>query len=179
MKTFGFLKLILSMGLSAILFTGCDTVRALIPHTEGKFVKLEVKGKPLGFSPQELQFEVGQSVQLKIKNRFNNHPVNFVLLKDGEDPTRSIFIGRQNGPVKNWLPSKEYYYFASELIEPRESVTIQFEAPKKAGRYVFVSILPVNQPVIQGVLWVTDSSDEKSSKASDLSSEKDLSDSNS
>jgi azurin len=59
-----------------------------------------------------------------------------------------------NGAEMQYVPSMGEVLFSTRLVNPQESVTLQFTAPAQPGDYPFVCTFPGHWRIMNGVMKV-------------------------
>jgi azurin len=120
-------------------------------------IRLSVTSGQMQFDKTELTVAPGQLVELVFTNP-DAMQHNFVL---GASASLQI-IGTAaddlaktpNGPSQQYVPQIQQVLFATKLVEPNETITVQFKAPSQAGQYPYVCTFPGHWRIMNGVLNV-------------------------
>jgi uncharacterized protein len=59
-----------------------------------------------------------------------------------------------NGPSLQYVPQIPQVLFSTKLVEPGETLTVQFKAPTEQGQYPYVCTFPGHWRVMNGILNV-------------------------
>ena len=59
-----------------------------------------------------------------------------------------------NGPSLQYVPQIQQIIFSTKLVEPGETLTVQFKAPAEAGQYPYVCTFPGHWRIMNGILNV-------------------------
>jgi azurin len=120
-------------------------------------IKLTVASGQMQFDKTELTVAPGQVVELVITNP-DTMQHNFVLGQPGSLQTignaADELARTPNGPSLQYVPQVQQVLFSTKLIEPGETVTVQFKAPTEAGQYPYVCTFPGHWRIMNGVLNV-------------------------
>ena len=120
-------------------------------------IKLSVTSGQMQFDKTELNVAPGQLVELVITNP-DSMQHNFVLGQPGSLQTIGIAADElartPNGPAQQYVPQVQQVLYSTKLIEPGETVTVQFKAPTETGQYPYVCTFPGHWRIMNGVLNV-------------------------
>ena len=120
-------------------------------------IRLSVKSGEMQFDKTELTVAPGQLVEIVFTNP-DAMQHNFVL----GQPDSLKAIGQAaddlartpNGPAQQYVPQIPQILFSTKLVEPGETVTVQFKAPTEPGQYPYVCTFPGHWRVMNGLLNV-------------------------
>ena len=109
------------------------------------------------FDKTELTVAPGQLVEIVFTNP-DTMQHNFVL----GQPDSLQAIGQAaddlartpNGPAQQYVPQIPQILFSTKLVEPGETVTVQFKAPTEPGQYPYVCTFPGHWRIMNGILNV-------------------------
>ncbi len=118
-----------------------DTLNGFVVRT----LKLGTIPHRMSYDQQKLVVRAGEPVQLVFENQ-DNMPHNVVVT----DPGFLAKIGQlaesqatdPEAIAREYVPNNRRVRMASRLLQPRESQTIDFQAPKQPGVYPFVCTYP-------------------------------------
>lgn len=117
---------------------------------------------PLAYDKTELTGKVGARVSLTLSNIDGplEQPHNFVLLKPGKiDAVGTLATAMITDPKaleKNYIPEQSTDILAhTPLVQPGESVTIEFTLPAERGDYPFLCTFPGHWLQMRGTFHVT------------------------
>lgn len=117
---------------------------------------------PLAYDKTELSGKVGARVTLTLSNIDGplEQPHNFVLLKPGKiDAVGTLATAMITDPKaleKNYIPEQSTDILAhTPLVQPGESVTIEFTLPAEPGDYPFLCTFPGHWLQMRGTFHVT------------------------
>lgn len=117
---------------------------------------------PLAYDKTELTGKVGTRVSLTLSNLDGplEQPHNFVLLKPGKiDAVGTLATAMITDPKaleKNYIPDQTTDILAhTPLVQPGESVTIEFTLPVEPGDYPFLCTFPGHWLQMRGTFHVT------------------------
>jgi len=112
----------------------------------------------LKWDQAEMTVGAGQLVDLVITNT-EVMPHNFILGAPGSLETigkaADALMSSPAGQVQQFVPDLPQILASSRLLEPGQSITIQFRAPGQAGAYPYVCTFPGHWRLMNGVLTVT------------------------
>lgn len=120
-------------------------------------IRLAVKPGEMQFDKTELTVQPGQLVEVVFTNP-DSMQHNFVV----GQPSSLQTIGAAaddlartpNGPSQQYVPQIQQIVFSTKLVEPGETVTVQFKAPAQEGQYPYVCTFPGHWRVMNGLLNV-------------------------
>jgi uncharacterized protein len=120
-------------------------------------IKLGVKAGEMQFDKTELTVAPGQLVEI-IFNNPDAMQHNFVLGASGSLQaigTAADELARSpNGAAQQYVPQMTEVLFSTKLVEPGETVTVQFKAPAQTGQYPYVCTFPGHWRIMNGTLNV-------------------------
>ena len=119
-------------------------------------IQLAVVPAQLKFDKSELVVNARQLVQLVFANT-DQMPHNFVLGAAGalqQIGAAADALGGPDGLAMQYVPPVPQVLFATTLVDPGGTVTVQFRAPSQPGDYPFVCTFPGHWRVMNGVLRV-------------------------
>jgi uncharacterized protein len=109
------------------------------------------------FDKTELNVAPGQLVEIVFTNP-DTMQHNFLLGQQNSlnaIGTAADELARTpNGPAQQYVPQIPQVLFFTKLVEPGETVTVQFKAPAEAGQYPYVCTFPGHWRVMNGILNV-------------------------
>jgi uncharacterized protein len=120
-------------------------------------IRLSVKSGEMQFDKTELTVAPGQLVEIVFSNP-DTMQHNVVV----GQPDSLQAIGQAaddlartpNGPALQYVPQIPQILFSTKLVEPGETVTVQFKAPSEPGEYPYVCTFPGHWRVMNGLLNV-------------------------
>jgi azurin len=120
-------------------------------------IRLGVTSGEMKFDKTELTVAPGQLVEIVFTNP-DTMQHNFVL----GAPASLQVIGTAaddlargpTGATLQYVPQIPQVLFATKLVEPGETVTVQFRAPTEAGQYPYVCTFPGHWRIMNGILNV-------------------------
>ncbi|HWJ54797.1 MAG TPA: plastocyanin/azurin family copper-binding protein, partial [Vicinamibacterales bacterium] len=137
-----------------------DAVLAAAPAAAKADVvlRLGVLKDQLKWDQAAMTVMAGQLVDLVVTNT-DVMPHNFVLGAPGSLPAigaaADALMSSPTGQVQQFVPDLPQVLASTRLLEPGQSITIQFRAPGQAGAYPYVCTFPGHWRVMNGVLTVT------------------------
>lgn len=120
-------------------------------------ILLKVVEQKMQFDKKTFTVKAGQKVILKFSNPdFMQH--NWVLIKPGTTEkvgAASDALARDpKGPERNYVPEMSEVLKATKLLNPEETVTLEFTAPVTTGSYPYVCTFPGHWRIMNGVMKV-------------------------
>lgn len=126
------------------------------PIPKARDVLLEA-GKNLTFATPTLRVKAGEAIRLTFKNP-DVVPHNWVLVKPGMLKTvgemANRLIADPDAVARNYVPKASEVLIYTDVVAPRETTTIHFQAPSEKGRYPFLCTFPGHWMVMNGTLLV-------------------------
>ena len=120
-------------------------------------VKLGVIPHQLKFDKSELTVAPGQLVELV----FTNSDVmqhNFILGAPGSlqqiGAAADALMTGPNGAAQQFVPAMPQVLYATTLVDPGQTITVQFRAPTQPGQYPYVCTFPGHWRLMNGILQV-------------------------
>ena len=125
---------------------------------------IEVEIKPdaatgMKWDKNEFTVKAGAKVKLTLNND-SAIPLqhNLLILKPGTLQKVGMLANNMltdpQAMAKGYIPESEDILFATKLINPKESETIEFTAPTEPGEYPYTCTFPGHWMVMQGVMKV-------------------------
>ena len=116
-------------------------------------IRLSVKSGEMQFDKTELTVAPGQLVEVVFTNP-DAMQHNFVLGQPGSlkaiGQAADDLARTPNGPAQQYVPQIAQVLFSTKLVEPGETVTVQFKAPAEPGQYPYVCTFPGHWRVMNG-----------------------------
>jgi azurin len=120
-------------------------------------IRLTVKPGEMQFDKTELNVAPGQLVEIVFTNP-DSMQHNFVLGQPDSlkviGPASDDLARTPNGPSLQYVPQIQQIIFSTKLVEPGETLTVQFKAPAEAGQYPYVCTFPGHWRIMNGILNV-------------------------
>jgi azurin len=120
-------------------------------------IRLSVKPGEMQFDKSELTVAPGQLVEIVFTNP-DSMQHNFVLgVPDSLKiigPAADDLARSPAGVAEQYVPKIPQVLFYTRLVEPGETLTVQFRAPTQAGDYTYVCTFPGHWRIMNGVLHV-------------------------
>jgi azurin len=112
----------------------------------------------LKFDKTELTVKAGQFVELVFVNPdVMQH--NFLLGAPGSldriGAAADAMMTGPEGPAQQYVPAIPEVLFATTLVDPGQTLTVQFKAPEEPGEYPYVCTFPGHWRVMNGIMHVT------------------------
>jgi azurin len=106
----------------------------------------------------ELTVKAGQFVELVFVNPdVMQH--NFLLGAPGSldriGAAADAMMTGPDGPAQQYVPAIPEVLFATTLVDPGQTLTVQFKAPEEPGEYPYVCTFPGHWRVMNGIMHVT------------------------
>jgi azurin len=119
---------------------------------------LEIAAGPnLTFSTRVLRAKAGERVQLTFKNP-DVVPHNWVLVRPGSlsavGDLANKLIADPEAVLRHYVPRTDDVLVYTDIVPPRESFSIWFNAPAQKGRYPYLCTFPGHWMVMNGELIV-------------------------
>ena len=119
---------------------------------------LEVEaGKNLTFATRLLKVKAGERVQLTFRNP-DVVPHNWVLVKPGMlsvvGDLSNKLIADPEAVLRHYVPKSEDVLVYTDIVQPQQSMSIWFDAPRVKGRYPYLCTFPGHWMVMNGELVV-------------------------
>ena len=120
-------------------------------------VKLGVIPHQLKFDKNELTVAPGQLIELVFVNTdVMQH--NFILGAPGSlqqiGAAADALMTGPNGAAQQFVPAMPQVLYATTLVDPGQTITVQFRAPTQPGRYPYVCTFPGHWRLMNGILNV-------------------------
>jgi azurin len=120
-------------------------------------ITVKVIQNEMKYDLETFSVEAGKPVELILINPdFMQH--NLLIAKPGTlqivGAAADKLAGDPNGAEKNYVPDIPEVLFATELVDPQQTVRIQFIAPSDPGDYPFVCTFPGHWSIMNGVMKV-------------------------
>lgn len=136
---------------------GLGAAAPALAATPDVVVRLGVIPHQLKFDRSELTVAPGQLVELV----FTNSDVmqhNVILGAPGSlqqiGSAADVMMSAPNGAAQQYVPAIPQVLFATTLVDPGQTITVQFRAPGQPGQYPYVCTFPGHWRLMNGVLNV-------------------------
>ncbi|MRI00494.1 dehydrogenase [Kriegella sp. EG-1] len=125
--------------------------------SNSKVIRIKTIKNEMKFDLSEFVVEAGESIELIIENvDFMQH--NLIIIKPGTiekvGSAADKLAQEPNGADLNYVPNMSEVLFATDLINPQETVTLKFTAPNEPGMYPFVCTFPGHWRIMKGEMKV-------------------------
>ena len=150
---------------SLLALISLSALLAPLPAQEAEMLLLELRPHPkvpLAYDKTELHGRAGARVSLTLSNLEGplQQPHNFVLIKPGKieavGTLATAMITDPKAMDKHYIPEQSADILAySPLVQPGESVTIEFTLPVEPGDYPFICTFPGHWLQMRGTFHVT------------------------
>jgi azurin len=134
--------------------TALPPVAAAAPDT---VIRLGVIPGQMKFDRSELTVNAGQLVEIVFTNP-DQMQHNFLLGAPGSLEAIGTAADRLSatpeGLAQQYVPDMAQVLVSTRLVDPGQTVTVQFRAPKEPGQYPYVCTFPAHWRVMNGVLNV-------------------------
>jgi azurin len=130
---------------------------ASLPAEEVLAVKIATPPGQMKYSLPSFDVRPGQAVKVSLENT-DEMPHNIVFTKPADDKglalAQAAWALGEKGMEKAWVPADPRVLFASKLIGPHETQTLEFTAPNEPGDYPYVCTFPGHAMSMNGVMQV-------------------------
>jgi uncharacterized protein len=136
---------------------GLSTLKPATAPQPEVVVRLGVIPAQLKFDKSELAVAPGQLVELVFTNA-DAMQHNFILGAPGSLDAigaAADAMGGADGLAQQYIPPIPQVLVSTSLVDPGQTVTIQFRAPSQPGRYPYVCTFPGHWRLMNGVLTVS------------------------
>jgi uncharacterized protein len=120
-------------------------------------IRLSVKSGEMQFDKTELTVAPNQVVEIVFINP-DTMQHNVVVGQPGSlqaiGAAADELARTPNGPAQQYVPQVPQVIFSTKLVEPGETLTVQFKAPAQTGDYPYVCTFPGHWRVMNGILHV-------------------------
>lgn len=126
-------------------------------HTAEKAIEIGTLHGKMKYDVEMFQVDPGQRVKLTFKNS-DEMQHNLLICKPVKGITMAVAqkawaLGAE-AVKKQYVPDDPNILFHTKIVDPNQSDTITFEAPKEAGDYPYVCTLPGHAFLMKGVMRV-------------------------
>jgi azurin len=122
----------------------------------GRLVRIETT-TGLQYAQRELRVKVGERLTLTIDNP-DVMPHNWVLGARGSieriTDLANKLVANPNAVARHYVPDAPEVLAHTRIIEPANSTTIHFDAPKEPGDYPYLCTFPGHATIMRGVMRV-------------------------
>lgn len=123
-------------------------------------IRIKVIKNEMKYDLKEFTVEAGKAVEIIFENPdFMQH--NLVIAKQGTmkivGAAADKLAADPKGAEMNYVPAIPEVLFATKLVNPEQTETLRFIAPKDAGAYPFVCTFPGHWALMNGVMKVVKS----------------------
>jgi len=130
---------------------------ALAQGEEPTLIEIHTLRGQMKYDVEEFQVEPGAQVRLVLHNDDDMHH-NLLICKPGkgneQEVAKKAWDLGGDGFDKHWIPEHPDILFASRMADPKQSVTLEFTAPKEPGIYPYVCTLPGHSMLMNGEMLV-------------------------
>ena len=125
----------------------------------GVVINIGTVTNELKYNISEFVVEAGKPVSINFENSdFMQH--NIVIVQKGQKEKVGAAADKMaadpTAAEKNYVPEMAEVLFATAIVNPEESVTLQFMAPSEPGEYPFICTFPGHWRIMQGVMKVVE-----------------------
>ncbi|MFX0556675.1 PVC-type heme-binding CxxCH protein [Maribacter sp. CXY002] len=126
-------------------------------NVAGKHIVIKTIVNKMKFDVTEFTVNAGEQVALELQNPdFMQH--NLVITMPGAMEKVGAAADKMavdpNAAQLNYVPQMGEVLFATALLNPNDTVTLQFTAPTTPGKYPFICTFPGHWRIMQGVMIV-------------------------
>jgi azurin len=130
---------------------------ATTPNKDVQVIQIKVLENEMKYDLKTFTVEAGKTVEIVFINPdFMQH--NLVIAKPGTLETVGKAADKlatdPKGAAMHYVPDMPEVLFSTQLINPQESVKLQFTAPLQAGDYPYVCTFPGHWSIMNGVMKV-------------------------
>ena len=127
------------------------------PDANTTVIRIKVLENEMKYDLKSFSVEAGKRVQIIFENPdFMQHNIVITM------PGKLEVVGRAadklataaNGAALNYVPQMPEVLFHTRLVNPQETVTLEFTAPSEAGDYPYVCTFPGHWSIMNGVMKV-------------------------
>ena len=120
-------------------------------------IKIRTVKNEMKYDLSEFVVSAGESVQLILENvDFMQH--NLVIVQQGAmdkvGAASDKLAADPEGAKQNYVPEMNEVLFATTLVDPEQTVTLNFTAPSKPGEYPFLCTFPGHWRIMKGIMKV-------------------------
>ncbi|MCY7351052.1 MAG: dehydrogenase, partial [Cytophagaceae bacterium] len=130
---------------------------AKVGNPKATVITIRVVENQMQFDKKVFSVKASQAVVLNLENPdIMQH--NLIIIKPGT--TEKVGAAADNlardpkGAEKNYVPQMPEVLYATKLVNPGESITLEFTAPNQPGEYPFVCTFPGHWRIMKGVMRV-------------------------
>jgi uncharacterized protein len=109
------------------------------------------------FATEEFTVKPGQRVRLTLENP-DEMPHNLLVVRPGTveavGALADAMMTARDAAERHYIPATQDVMWSTRILNPHESQTIEFTAPRQAGDYPFVCTFPGHWRIMQGVMKV-------------------------
>lgn len=127
-----------------------------------RLVRIATVHEEMRYDKAHFAVEAGRPVQIILRND-DAMPHNLVVTQPGalrDVALQAAGMGTSPGPSgKQYVPDSELVLFATEMVQPDQTMRLVFDAPKEPGEYPFVCTFPRHWMRMYGVMVVVEDLD--------------------
>lgn len=124
---------------------------------KGTVIVISVLAEMMQYDKKTITVKAGQKVVLQLENP-DGMQHNLVITKPGAMDKVGLAaddLARDpKGAEKNYVPTLPEVLFATKLLDPQETATLNFTAPSEPGDYPFMCTFPGHWRIMRGVMTV-------------------------
>jgi azurin len=123
-------------------------------------IQIKVIKNQMKYDLKTFEVEAGKAIEIVFENPdFMQH--NLVITKPGALETvgkaADKLASDPNGAEKQYVPEMAEVLFATKLVNPQQTVKLNFIAPQQPGDYPFVCTFPGHWSIMNGTMKVVKS----------------------
>ncbi|MDZ7647782.1 MAG: plastocyanin/azurin family copper-binding protein [Cytophagales bacterium] len=123
-------------------------------------IKIKVIKNEMKYDLKSFTVEAGKPVEIVFENPdFMQH--NLLIIKPGTLQTVGAAADKlaqdTKGAEMNYIPNIPEILFSTKLVNPQQTVRLQFTAPKEVGDYPYVCTFPGHWSLMNGIMNVVNS----------------------
>ena len=127
------------------------------PPGNATVIRLKVIQNEMKYDLKSFTVEAGKPVQIIFENPdFMQH--NLLIVQTGALETvgkaADKLAADPKGAEKNYVPDLPEVLFSTKLVNPQQTVTLNFTAPAKEGDYPYVCTFPGHWSIMNGIMKV-------------------------
>lgn len=116
----------------------------------------------LTFDQSTIRVRAGEPIRLTLDNP-DAVPHNWALLEPGTlqrvGQMTNQYIADPEAPLRHYVPDTPEVLVYTDVVQPRDSFSIDFHAPQEPGRYPYLCTFPGHWSVMQGEMIVASGED--------------------
>ena len=143
----------------SLILLALASASALAQDDQITTIEIATMRGQMKYDKEEFRVTPGAKVRLVLKNEDDMHH-NLIICKPGEgieqELAKKAWELGADGFAKQWIPEHPALLFASKMADPKQTVVLEFTAPKEPGTYPYVCTLPGHSMLMNGEMIVGD-----------------------